>query len=542
MVGLYKDYRACTHSMTNLNNALSTRLDRLTANGHHQLLCGGLKGIEKESLRISKDGFIAQTPHPKALGSALTHPYITTDYSEALIELITPPFADVKDSLNYLHNIHQFVYEHLDNEILLGASMPCGIDGDESIPIAEYGSSNIGRMKHVYRHGLWHRYGRTMQSIAGIHFNYSVPEALWPVLHKEKNSLLSQEQFTNDAYFGLIRNFQRMGWLILYLFGASPAICKSFFNSRPALVAQFEAFDNGTLYHPYATSLRMSDIGYKSKNQANLKIDYNSIDGYVSSLSAAINTPYPEYEKIGTLVDGEYRQLNSNILQIENEFYSTMRPKQIAQSGEKPTLALKRRGVRYIEMRSLDLDLFNPIGIDEDKARFIEALLLACLLQDSPKTSDQEQQVNNANQLAVANFGRKPGLELNKNNRPILLKDWAAGILESMQPVCAILDQDDAAKHYSSALEKQQLLVENPDLTASARMLEQMTQLRQPFSRFALNTSIEHGQYFKLNKLDKIKTQQFNDMAALSHDKQLEIEKNKQMPFDYFLKQYFLQA
>ncbi len=542
MVGLYKDYRACTHSMTNLNNALSTRLDRLTASGHHQLLCGGLKGIEKESLRISKDGFIAQTPHPKALGSALTHPYITTDYSESLIELITPPFADVKDSLDYLHNIHQFVYEHLDNEILLGASMPCGIDGDESIPIAEYGSSNIGRMKHVYRHGLWHRYGRTMQSIAGIHFNYSVPEALWPVLHKEKSSPLSLEQFINEAYFGLIRNFQRMGWLILYLFGASPAICKNFFNSRPALMTQFEAFDNGTLYHPYATSLRMSDIGYKSKNQANLNIDYNSIDGYVSSLSAAINTPYPEYEKIGTLVDGEYRQLNSNILQIENEFYSTMRPKQIAQSGEKPTLALKRRGVRYIEMRSLDLDLFNPIGIDEDKARFIEALLLTCLLQDSPKTSAQEQQVNNANQLAVANLGRKPGLELNKNNQKILLKDWAAEILESMQPVCAILDQDDAAKHYSSALEKQQLLVENPDSTASARILEQMTQLRRPFSRFALNTSIEHGQYFKLNELDKIKTQQFNDMAALSHDKQLEIENNKQMPFDYFLKQYFLQA
>ncbi|EGW21540.1 Glutamate--cysteine ligase [Methylobacter tundripaludum SV96] len=542
MVGLYKDYRACTHSMTNLNNALSTRLDRLTASGHHQLLCGGLKGIEKESLRISKDGFIAQTPHPKALGSALTHPYITTDYSESLIELITPPFADIKESLDYLHNIHQFVYEHLDNEILLGASMPCGIDGDESIPIAEYGSSNIGRMKHVYRHGLWHRYGRTMQSIAGIHFNYSVPEALWPVLHKEKSSPLSLEQFINEAYFGLIRNFQRMGWLILYLFGASPAICKNFFNSRPALMTQFEAFDNGTLYHPYATSLRMSDIGYKSKNQANLNIDYNSIDGYVSSLSAAINTPYPEYEKIGTLVDGEYRQLNSNILQIENEFYSTMRPKQIAQSGEKPTLALKRRGVRYIEMRSLDLDLFNPIGIDEDKARFIEALLLTCLLQDSPKTSAQEQQVNNANQLAVANFGRKPGLELNKNNQKILLKDWAAEILESMQPVCAILDQDDAAKHYSSALEKQQLLVENPDSTASARILEQMTQLRQPFSRFALNTSIEHGQYFKRNELDKIKTQQFNDMAALSHDKQLEIENNKQMPFDYFLKQYFLQA
>ena len=167
--------------MTNLNKMLSsTRLEQLLDNGHQHLLCGGLKGIEKESLRISKDGFIAQTPHPKALGSALTHPYITTDYSEALIELITPPFADIKDTLDYLRNIHQFVYDHLDNEMLLGASMPCGIDGDESIPIAEYGTSNIGRMKHVYRHGLWHRYGRTMQAIAGIHFNYSVPEALWP--------------------------------------------------------------------------------------------------------------------------------------------------------------------------------------------------------------------------------------------------------------------------------------------------------------------------------------------------------------------------
>ncbi|MFA6052030.1 MAG: glutamate--cysteine ligase [Methylobacter sp.] len=529
--------------MTHLNNMLSsTRLEQLRANGHQHLLCGGLKGIEKESLRISKDGFIAQTPHPKALGSALTHPYITTDYSEALIELITPPFADVKDALGYLRNIHQFVYDHLDNEILLGASMPCGIDGDESIPIAEYGASNIGRMKHVYRHGLWHRYGRTMQAIAGIHFNYSVPQALWPVLHQQENSPLSLEQFTADAYFGLIRNFQRLGWLILYLFGASPAICKNFFKSRPALMAQFEEFDKGTLYHPYATSLRMSDIGYKSKNQANLKIDYNSIDGYVSSLSAAITTPYPEYEKIGTLVDGEYRQLNCNILQIENEFYSTIRPKQITESGEKPTLALKRRGVRYIEMRSLDLDLFNPIGIDEDKARFIEALLLTCLLKDSPAISEQDHQIHNANQLAVANFGRKPGLELNKGGQQILLRDWATEILESMQPVCAILDQGDATKPYSTALAKQQLLVENPDLTASARMLENMTRRQQPFARFALNTSAEHGHYFSLNKLDNNNTQQFNEMAAESLAKQQEIESKDQIPFDDFLKRYFSQS
>ncbi len=525
-----------------MNKQLSTRLDQLLANDHQHLLCGGLKGIEKESLRISsREGLIAQTPHPTALGSALTHPTITTDYSEALIELITPPFADISDSLDYLRNIHQFVYDHLDNEILLGASMPCGINGDESIPIAEYGSSNIGRMKHVYRHGLWHRYGRTMQAIAGIHFNYSVPEALWIALHRQEHCQLGLEQFTDDAYFGLIRNFQRLGWLILYLFGASPAICKNFFKSRPALMAQFEEFDGGTLYHPYATSLRMSDIGYKSKNQANLKIDYNSLSGYVNSLSKAIETPYPEYEKIGVKVNGEYRQLNSNILQIENEFYSTIRPKQIINSGEKPTLALKNRGVRYIEMRSLDLDLFNPIGIDEAKARFIEALLLTCLFKDSPEISDQDHQVNNANQLAVANSGRKPDLELNNGNQKIPLQDWATEILESMKPVCAILDKEDTDKPYSSALAQQQLLVQNPDLTASARILGCMTQTGQPFSCFALNKSAEHARYFSVNKLDKTHTQEFNDMAELSLAKQKEIESKEQIPFDDFLKQYFSQ-
>jgi glutamate--cysteine ligase len=527
--------------MTYFTNKLSTRLDQLLANNHQHLLCGGLKGIEKESLRIAKDGFIAQTPHPAALGSALTHPYITTDYSEALLELITPPFVDIRDTLKYLHNIHQFVYDHLDNEILLGASMPCGINGDESIRIAEYGSSNIGRMKHVYRHGLWHRYGRTMQAIAGIHFNYSVPEPLWIALHQQESSQLKLEQFTNDAYFGLIRNFQRLGWLILYLFGSSPAICKSFFKSRPALMTQFEEFDQGTLYHPYATSLRMSDIGYKSKNQANLKIDYNSLSGYVNSLSKAIETPFPDYEKTGVKVDGEYRQLNSNILQIENEFYSTIRPKQIINSGEKPTLALKRRGVRYIEMRSLDLDLFNPIGIDEAKARFIEALLLTCLLKDSPDISDQDHHVNNANQLAVANFGRKPGLELDKGNQNILLQDWAAEILESMQPVCAILDQEDAGKPYSYALAQQRLLVENQDLTASAKILENMTQTRQPFSRFALNKSAGHARYFRLNHLDLTRTRQFNELAEQSLAKQKELESKQQIPFDDFLKQYFSQ-
>jgi glutamate--cysteine ligase len=524
-----------------MNNTHSARLDQLIANNQQHLICGGLKGLEKESLRISKDGVISQKPHPRALGSALTHPYITTDYSEALIELITPPFADVNDTLAYLEAIHKFVYQHLDDEILLCSSMPCGIKGDESIPIAEYGTSNVGRMKHIYRHGLWHRYGRTMQSIAGIHFNFSVPEAFWPVLHAQENNTTSLEEFTASSYFGLVRNFQRMGWIILYLFGASPAICKSFFKSRPQLMAQFEEFDQGTLFHPYATSLRMSDIGYKSKNQANLRINYNSLSEYVGSLGQAIATPYPEYEKIGVVVDGEYRQLNANVLQIENEFYSIIRPKQIANSCEKPTVALRRRGVRYVEMRSLDLDMYNPIGIDAGKAHFIEALLLTCLLQDSPPMSEADFQTNNRNQLQVANYGRKPGLVLERNHEKIPLQDWAVEILASMEVVCDILDEGNADKPYRNALLAQQQLVQNPVLTPSARLLADMRQTNQPFSQFALAKSVGHSAGFIGNKPNEAFANEFKVLAEKSLAKQIDMESKPQLPFDQFLTQYFSQ-
>lgn len=528
--------------MTHSHQQPSKRLAQLLDHGSPQILGNGLKGLEKESLRIGGDGFIAHTPHPAALGSALTHPHITTDYSEALLEFITPPFPRLQDTLAYLHNIHQFVYDHLDREMLLAASMPCGINGDESIPIAEYGPSNIGTMKHIYRRGLGFRYGRTMQAIAGIHYNYSVPEALWNQLHGLEKSTLPPDQFISDAYFGLIRNLHRQGWLILYLFGASPAICKSFFKSRPQLMAEFDEYDRYTLFHPYATSLRMSDIGYKSENQAGLKIDYNSLVGYVRSLSEAITTPFPEYEKIGIKVNGEYRQLNSNILQIENEYYSTVRPKQIAYSCEKPTLALKRRGVRYIELRSLDLDLFCPIGIRTETAHFIEAFILTCLFQDSPFTNDDVRRTNNANQLAVAHRGREPGLLLNNGSRSISLKDWAEQIFAAMQPICASMDHDNPDKPYTSALAHQSKLVQDPELTPSARVIRQMTERNLPFAPLALQTSAEHERYFRNRKLDDEHTRIFLEMAQKSLTKQKDIENNDRLSFDAFLAHYFSQT
>jgi glutamate--cysteine ligase len=380
-----------------------------------------------------------------------------------------------------------------------------------------------------------------MQSIAGVHFNYSVPTDLWAILYDQEQSDLSLDEFIAKSYFGMIRNFQRKGWLILYLFGASPAICKQFFKSRPQLMSQFAEFNANSLYHPYATSLRMSDIGYKSKNQANLKIDYNSLNGYVESLSAAINTPYPDYEKIGVKIDGGYQQLNSNILQIENEFYSTVRPKQITQSGEKPTLALKRRGVCYVEIRSLDLDVFSPLGVAENTCRFVEAFLLSCLLENSPLQGENEQQINNDNQLTVANFGRKPNVELNRNGEIISLQDWAMDIMESIEPICEILDADNPDKPYQRALEQQQRLVDNQDLTPSAQILAGMTKNKQCFGDFGVTASAEHEAFFKSRQLGSEKIQEFQRLAANSLQQQQALEAHDKVGLDEFLANYFAQ-
>jgi glutamate--cysteine ligase len=286
----------------------------------------------------------------------------------------------------------------------------------------------------------------------------------------------------------------------------------------------------------------MSDIGYKSTNQANLEIDYNSLNGYVTSLGQAIETPFPDYASIGVKVDGEYRQLNSNALQIENEYYSTVRPKQIAKSCEKPTLALKRRGVRYVEIRSLDLDLYDPIGINESQSRFIEALLLTCLLQDSPVHSVMEQAVNNDNQLAVAHQGRKPGLALQNGRDKIPLTVWAKKILSTMQPVCEILDGADETRPYTNTLLKQQQLVDNPELTPSAKILQGMRQNVQPFAPYALQISAQHKDLFTSTRLANDEITLFQALSKESFAAQKKIEANDQYSFDEFLYKYFSQT
>jgi len=524
-----------------LKSVIEERVAQLLTSDIRKVLRGRKVGLEKESLRVAVGGSIAQTPHPVELGSALTHPSITTDYSEALMEFVTPPFNQFCDTLQFLDDTHRYVYGKLDNEILWASSMPCVVEGDASIPIAQYGSSNAAQMKSAYRRGLGHRYGRMMQAIAGVHFNYSYPDEFWQLYQSLLGDDRDPQSFISESYIGMVRNLQRYGWLVPYLFGASPAICASFLGASPTSLKKWFKY---SYYAPYATSLRMGDIGYQNSKEgdAGIKVNYNSLQGYVDSLTHAISTPYPEYEAIELISNGEWQQLNTNILQIENEYYSSVRPKQILQGEEKPSLALAKRGVAYIELRSLDVNAYEPLGISEEQMRFLESFLLFNLLSPSEPYDDAELIAIKHNINAVAERGRDPELKLRHADGEILLRDWANEIFEQMSAGCELLDKGADEFTYCSALQQQRAKITDPDLTPSARMLAEMAENKEEFYHFALRMSQQHQQRFAERPLDADKLTDFETAARASIAKQHEIEQADDIPFADFLQNYFAQT
>lgn len=520
---------------------IEQRLARLINSGESQLIQQSRIGLEKECLRVSPDGSIAQTLHPEILGSALAHTYITTDYSEALTELITPPLPGIGQALDFLRDIQKFVCDHLGDEMLWATSMPCILAGGDSIPIATYGDSHLGTMKTVYRRGLGHRYGRVMQVIAGVHFNYSPAEMFWPLYQTLEQDRGELRHFTDNAFMGLIRNLQRYGWLIPYLFGASPAVCKTFLEGKPTTLEEFDAY---TYYEPYATSLRMGDIGYTNSQEegAGIKANYDSLDAYIASLTHAITTSCPQWERIGVKVNGRYEQLNSNLLQIENEYYSTVRPKQVPAKNEMPTLALRQRGIRYVELRSLDVNAFDPLGISEEQLRFLEAFMLFCLLHDSPPIDAGERREIDQNIIHTAHQGREPGFALQRNGREILLQDWASELCDAMEAVCALLDQGRVTPAYGQALAACRDKVQDPEQTPSALMLTEMRERGEGFFHFAKRMSQEHQRYFVRLQLDAERQRQLEQESLLSLERQLAMEASDTGSFDDYLAAYFRQG
>ena len=485
------------------------------------------RGIEKESLRVRPDGSLAATPHPAGLGSPLTHPRITTDFSEAQLELITGVNGRVDACLDELTQIHQVVYRHIGDELLWSASMPCHLPADDAIPIARFGSSNIGRAKTVYRIGLAHRYGRRMQTISGIHYNFSLAEANWPALGWPGGA--------NEAYFALIRNFRRHRWLLLYLLGASPATCSSFVASD---THGLQPFGPGTLFAPHATSLRMGPLGYQSQAQAALAVSYNSLDSYAASLHEALTTPHAPYELIGIRDGDDYRQLATSLLQIENEFYGTIRPKRVIRRGERPLHALRDRGVEYVEVRLIDLDPFSPIGITARTIRLLDVFLLHCLLSESPPDTPGEIAAHARNQNLVALRGREPGLRLERGQRTVPLAEWGAEVLAECGPLAAALDAGEGSAH-ADALSYGQAALANAASLPSARVLDEMEREHgRSHIRFALAHSLQHRAAVASMPLPSEIEQRFARMAQESLSEQRAIESADTVPFEAYRTAY----
>jgi glutamate--cysteine ligase len=510
-----------------------------SAEGRSALL-GMQRGIERETLRIDSNNQLALDPHPVALGSALMHSRITTDYSEALLEFITPVSGDIDEMLKGLTETHAFALRHLNGQKLWPVSMPCYVGDEQKIPIAYYGTSNQGRMKSLYRKGLTYRYGALMQIIAGVHFNFSVSDKLWHWLYAQTDQRQSLCDFKSDTYFGLIRNYRRLVWVLPYLFGASPALCSSFIKGQQTELA-FESMGQGTLFLPYATSLRMSDLGYTNKEQEQLSISYNSLKDYLNGIRTAIKLPSHKFAGIGVKVGGEYRQLNANILQIENEFYAPIRAKRVTKDSEKPSEALARAGVEYIEVRALDVNPFSPVGVEASQLRLLDLFLLYCLLSPSPITDDAGEKEIAANLKAVVLEGRKPGLMLQRQGVAISRLQWMQELFAELAQVAVLLDGTDS-QQYQEALAYWQQAVIDPDKTLSGRVLANLASSGQSHGAWVKGLAEQYRQQLLDYPLSDATIAAFEAEAAASIAKQQQMEQEDQLSFDDFLAQYFATA
>jgi glutamate--cysteine ligase len=502
---------------------------------HAQLLRGIQRGFERECLRVDHSGQLAKTPHPQALGSKLTHPWITTDYAEALLEFITPPSADPAFPLAFLKEIHQYSAQQLNSEFLWAGSMPCKIGTDANIAIANYGQSNAARFKQVYRDGLGLRYGRAMQTIAGAHYNWSLPDSFWTALRESCPGEDSLQDFISERYFGLIRNFLRYGWLVPYLFGASPALCQSFLQGHPSDLTELAP---GTLHGQFATSLRMSDLGYQNHAQDKLAISFNSLLEYTQGLEAAIRTPDPYYAELGVRDGDHWKQLSSSLLQLEAEFYAPMRPKRVAPDGTRPAKALRTQGVQYIEMRLFDLNPFIDIGIAPEQSLFADVLLLMCLFRDSPPITSREQSENDENKRRVVTRGRQPDLQLLVHNREQALRALAHELFDDMAAFAAMLDAGYGGQAYQQAMQSLRLRIDQPELTPSAQVIEAVKRHGGYFN-FANEMSKVHTQSLQATVLSAQNASRFHASVQESLAAQAQIDATPEGPFADYVAAYY---
>lgn len=500
----------------------------------HDALLGILRGIEKESLRVTGDGELAMTPHPDPLGSALTHPNITTDFSEAQLEFITDTHSSVEDCLDQLDEIHRYTSSVLQDEYLWPLSMPCMLGLEQDIPLARYGSSNAARIKEIYREGLGNRYGRLMQTISGIHYNFSFSKQFFENYARLSDELFSQN-FVNECYMNLIRNFRRHSWLLILMFGASPAVCGTFVPSNNH---NLMVLDEGSYYRPNATSLRMGPLGYQSNAQSDLYVTFNSLREYLRTIRVALTEPFPPYKEIGILRDGNYAQLNDALLQIEAEFYGPIRPKRKAQSDERPFSALSQRGIEWLEVRCLDIDPSVPYGIAADTLYFVDAFLLYSLLEYSPPDSEELYKTMVWNQLTtVHDGGSLPDLQVESSETKSMY-DLAQPILSSVMEVAKVLDEVYQTDGHQSATQAQIDKLEGRTDRPATEILNAMHEQDRTFSQYGIHLAKQNLTKFQANPLSAAREATYQRLAMDSISTQSEIEQSDSEPFVEYLQRY----
>lgn len=494
------------------------------------VLGSGELGIEKESLRVLESE-LTQSPHPKGLGSALCNQYITTDFSEAQIEMITPPLIDKQSVLIFLDDIHHFVAQKIGKEILWPFSMPPFINSEEDIVVAEYGRSHLGLFKHIYRNGLANRYGKTMQAISGIHYNYSLSDSIWPIITNSDNS----QDIRSELYFCMLRNIYRMNWIILYFFGASPILTKNFLRNG---TDSYKKIDKNSYYLPYATSLRMSDFGYQNLLRNKLNVSLDSLEKYIDDLYMATITLNSDFKKIDKNNQALKEQINSNILQIEDEYYANARVKSKIISNQRSISKLKNGGVDFIELRSLDLNPFSRIGIDKETVMFIEVFLIFCFFKKSRVISKDELKNISENDLSVSKNGRDPNLFLLKDDKRISLKDWGHQILDEMMPIAELLDQKEYS--YIDTIIKAKSKIDDPNKTISGRLLNRVLSENLNFIDMGMLLGEENrDSYLNRSKVNNLNWKILEKEANHSLEKQSKIELDKDTDFETFVQNYF---
>ncbi|MUJ37758.1 glutamate--cysteine ligase [Aliivibrio fischeri] len=493
------------------------------------------RGIERELIRTTPESRLSNLPHPEELGSALTHPYITTDFAEAQLELVTPAMTERKTTFDSLTSLHHFVATRLpDNEIMWGASMPPELPNDDEIKIAAYGTSNAGQHKVRYREGLANRYGKRMQLISGIHYNFSLPDSFWEILHSHIGSELSLNDFISERYFHLIRNVLRNGWIIPYLFGASPAVDKSYLVNQEH---PLRIFDEDTYYLPWATSLRLSNMGYSSNEQSLYPTSFNSKQEYLTDLCHALTTPSARYTHLNT-----EQQLNGSVLQLENELYGSVRPK-IVNDQLRPLYAMCHHGIQYIELRSLDNNPLLPLGISEDQSYFLDAFLTYNALAPSPELTDSERELIARRQELVATEGRKEGLLLPTLQGDIELKDLGFELLDAMIPVATWLDNAFGAQGHKQGVERERVKFIDSKLTPSSKILAMMKEEKLSYKLATQRLSEVHFKQHKNVKINEEEAVNLTRLVTESLIKQQQMEAQQDMSFDEFIqKKNYLQC